>query len=141
MALAQTAGITSDRGIVVDAHLQTSAPHVFALGDNAQYASASLGGVSRTLPYVMPIMNAARALAQTLNGTPTEVRFPLMPVAIKTPALPLIVAAAAPGTTGEWRTQEEGIWHFLDTEARVRGFVLSGSQVSRRAEQVKLVSV
>lgn len=141
MALAQTAGITSDRGIVVDAHLQTSAPHVFALGDNAQYASASLGGVSRTLPYVMPIMNAARALAQTLNGTPTEVRFPLMPVAIKTPALPLIVAAAAPGTAGEWRTQEEGIWHFVDADANVRGFVLSGPHVSRRAEQVKLVSV
>ncbi len=138
--LAQAAGIATDRGIVVDVNLQTSAPHVYALGDNTQYASDSLGGVSRTLPYVMPIMNAARALAQTLNGTPAEVRFPLMPVAIKTPALPLVVAAAAPGTAGEWHTQEEGIWHFLDTEAKVRGFVLSGPKVSRRAEQVKLMS-
>ena len=140
-ALAQTATIATDRGIVVNATLQTSAAHVYALGDNTQYASDSLAGVSRTLPYVMPIMNAARALAQTLNGTATEVKFPLMPVTIKTPAMPLVVAAAAPGTAGTWQTQEPGIWHFVDANARVLGFVLSGAQTSRRAEQSKLVAV
>ena len=152
-ALAKAAGIATDRGISVNAALQTSAAHVYALGDNTQYASDSLGGVShdasngasrdtsRTLPYVMPIMNAARALAQTLNGTTTEVKFPIMPVAIKTPACPLVVAAAAPGTAGSWQTQESGVWHFVDAEARVLGFVLSGAQTSRRAEQAKLVTV
>ena len=139
--LAKTAGIVTDRGIVVNAALQTSAAHVYALGDNTQYASDSLGGVSRSLPYVMPIMNAARALAQTLNGTETEVRFPVMPVTIKTPALPLVVAAAAPGTAGTWQTHEPGIWHFVDADARVLGFVLSGAQTSRRAEQAKLVAL
>ena len=39
-ALASAAGIACERGIVVDAHLQTSAAHVYALGDCAQYASA-----------------------------------------------------------------------------------------------------
>ncbi len=140
-ALAKAAGITTDRGIVVNAALQTSAPHVYALGDNTQYASDSLGGASRTLPYVMPIMTAARALAQTLNGTQTEVKFPVMPVTIKTPALPLVVAAAAPGTAGTWQTQEAGIWHFVHADARVLGFVLSGAQTSRRAEQAKLVAL
>ena len=140
-ALAKAAGIVTDRGIVVNAALQTNAPHVYALGDNTQYASDSLGSTSRTLPYVMPIMNAARALAQTLNGTATEVKFPLMPVAIKTPAMPLVVATAAPGTAGNWQTQEPGIWHFVDADARVLGFVLSGAQTSRRAEQVKLVAL
>ena len=139
--LAKTAGIVTDRGVVVNAALQTSAAHVYALGDNTQYASDSLGGVSRSLPYVMPIMNAARALAQTLNGTETEVRFPVMPVTIKTPALPLVVAAAAPGTAGTWQTHEPGIWHFVDADARVLGFVLSGAQTSRRAEQAKLVAL
>lgn len=114
---------------------------MYALGDNTQYASGSLAGVSRTLPYVMPIMNAARALAQTLNGSATEVKFPLMPVTIKTPAMPLVVAAAAPGTAGTWQTQEPGVWHFVDADARVLGFVLSGAQTSRRAEQSKLVSI
>ena len=42
---------------MVDAQLQTSAPNVYALGDGAQYANG------RTLPYVMPIMHAGKALA------------------------------------------------------------------------------
>jgi rubredoxin-NAD+ reductase len=136
MALAQAAGLAIERGIVVDAQLQTSAPLVYALGDNTQYASAS-AGMSRTLPYVMPIMVAAKALAQTLAGTPTVVQFALMPVTIKTPALPLVVAPALPGTQGAWVKVEEGIWQFVDTQDQVRGFVLSGAQTSRRAEQTK----
>jgi rubredoxin-NAD+ reductase len=110
------------------------------LGDNTQYALES-AGVSRTLPYVMPIMAAAKALAHTLGGTPTEVQFALMPVAIKTPALPLVVAPALPGTVGDWVKLEDGIWQFLDAQGHVRGFVLCGSQTSRRAEQAKLVTV
>ena len=139
MALAQAAGIATERGMLVNALLQTSAPHVYALGDNTQYALES-AGVSRTLPYVMPIMAAAKALAQTLAGTPTELQFALMPVAIKTPALPLVVAPALPGTVGDWVKLEDGIWQFLDAQGQMRGFVLSGSQTSRRAEQAKLVT-
>jgi rubredoxin---NAD+ reductase len=138
-ALAKAAGLVTERGIVVNAQLQTSAPHVYALGDNTQYASASVG-VSRTMPYVMPIMAAAKALAHTLAGTPTEVQFALMPVAIKTPALPLVVAPALPDTLGAWVNVEEGIWQFVDARGRVRGFVLSGAQTSRRVEQAKLVT-
>lgn len=136
-ALARAAGIACDRGIVVDTRLQTSAPHVHALGDCAQYASA--GGM--TLPYVMPIMNAARALAGTLAGTPTDLAFPLMPVAVKTPALPLVIAPPAPGTTGQWAEAEPGLWQFFDNAQVQRGFVLAGKQTARRAEQAKLVTV
>lgn len=138
-ALAQAAGIAVERGIVVNAKLQTSASHVYALGDNTQYASES-AGVSRTLPYVMPIMTAAKALAQTLAGVPTDVQFALMPVAIKTPAMPLVVAAALPGTQGAWVKAEEGIWQFMGAQGQVHGFVLSGAKTSRRAEQAKLVT-
>jgi rubredoxin---NAD+ reductase len=137
--LAQAAGLATERGIVVNAQLQTSASHVYALGDNTQYDSAS-AGVSRTMPYVMPIMAAAKALAQTLAGTPTDVQFALMPVAIKTPALPLVISPALPGTQGEWGKVEEGVWQFVDVQGQVRGFVLSGAQTSRRAEQAKLVT-
>ena len=134
--LAQAAGLTCERGIVVDAALQTSHPHIFALGDGAQYASAG----SRTLPYVMPIMNAAKALAATLAGQRTDVVFPLMPVAIKTPALPIVVAAPAPGTAGDWRQAEEGVWQFIAPGGPPLGFVLTGKNTSRRAEQVKLMA-
>ena len=128
LALAQAAGLACERGVVVDDHLQTSAPHLYALGDAVQYA----GG--RVLPYVMPIMNAAKALARTLTGSPTPVVFPLMPVAIKTPALPLVVAPPWPGRQGHWQAVDAGVWHFLDEGGAVRGFTLAGSATSRRAE-------
>lgn len=142
--LAQAAGLICERGMLVDERLQTSAPEVYALGDGAQYAQGRWGGAAditprggRTLPFVMPIMSAARALAATLAGKPTPVVFPLMPVAIKTPALPIVVAAPAPGAPGQWRMAEPGIWHFEDVAGQRLGFVLTGQQTSRRAEQTK----
>ena len=134
LTLAQAAGLTCERGIVVDTQLQTSAADVYALGDAAQYADG------RTLPYVLPIMQAAKALAATLAGQPTAVQFPLMPVAIKTPALPLTVAAPAPGTVGQWAQHEPGVWLFNDDHQAVKGFALSGKQTSRRAELAKQVT-
>jgi len=131
MTLAQAAGLVCERGIVVDGRLQTSAEHIYALGDCAQYASAE----HRTLPYVMPIMNAAKVLAANLAGQPAELAFPLMPVAIKTPALPVVVAPPAPGQMGQWNSPEAGLWQFVGAEGRQHGFVLTGPQTARRAEQ------
>jgi rubredoxin---NAD+ reductase len=133
LSLAQAAGLTCERGIVVDAQLQTNAANVYALGDGAQYVNG------RTLPYVMPIMHAGKALAATLADQPTPVQFPLMPVAIKTPALPLVVAPAAPGTPGQWAQSEPGVWLFTDANHAVKGFALSGAQTGRRAELAKQV--
>lgn len=134
--LAADAGIACERGVVVDALLQTSAAQVYALGDCAQYASAG----QRTLPYVMPIMNAAKALAATLAGTPTPLVFPLMPVSIKTPALPIVIAPPHPALTGGWAAGEDsstGHWRFMDSDGVQRGFALTGKQTARRMEQVK----
>ena len=67
-------------------------------------------------------------------------RFPLMPVTIKTPALPLVVAPPAPGTQGEWSQPEPGLWRFTDDAGAVRGFALAGAQTARRMEQAQLIS-
>ena len=133
--LAVAAGLACERGIQVDAALQTTAPHVYALGDSAQYASAG----NTTLPYVMPIMNAARALAQTLSGKRTELVFPIMPVAVKTPALPLMIAPPKMGSKGQWASAEPHVWHFSNEQNTVIGFVLAGAQTSKRADMVKLL--
>ncbi len=133
--LAVAAGLACERGIQVDAALQTSAPNVYALGDSAQYASAG----NTTLPYVMPIMNAARALAQTLAGQKTDVVFPIMPVAVKTPALPLMIAPPKLGSQGRWTSTEPNVWLFNSEQNAVIGFVLAGAQTSKRAEMVKLL--
>ncbi len=141
--LAQAAGLAVERGILVNRQLQTSAPGVYALGDGAQYASAasalSVNGV--TLPYVMPIMTAARALAATLNGTPTDVVFGLMPVGIKTPALPLVAAPPAQGSSGTWQDSEPGIWRWHDDAGQQRGFVLAGAQTSQRMAESKRLAI
>ena len=141
--IAADAGIAVERGILVDAQLQTSVARVFALGDCAQYASAG----QRTLPYVMPIMNAAKVLAASLAGLPTALTFPLMPVSIKTPALPIVVAAAHPATVGQWvpdeateDAQSPGVWRFIDEHGAQRGFVLTGKQTARRMELSKATS-
>jgi rubredoxin-NAD+ reductase len=89
--LAKDAGLTTDRGIVVNEWLQSSNEHIFALGDCAQYGFVS--GKIQVLPYVMPVMHASRALASTLFGKPQPVRFPAMPVRVKTPAHPITVAS------------------------------------------------
>jgi rubredoxin-NAD+ reductase len=135
-ALAAAAGLVCERGVVVDAHLQTSVAHIFGLGDCAQYASAG----QRTLPYVMPIMNAAKALAATLAGTPAALVFPLMPVSIKTPAWPIVVSAAHPSVAGTWVSDKKdvaGAWRFIDSEGIQRGFVLTAKQTARRMEFAK----
>jgi rubredoxin-NAD+ reductase len=79
IALATTAGLAVEQGIVVDRYLKTSAENIYALGDCAQVEGL-------VLPFVMPLMQAARALAQTLTGHPTPVYYPTMPIVVKTPA-------------------------------------------------------
>jgi rubredoxin-NAD+ reductase len=141
--LAAAAGLQCERGVLVDAQLQTSSPGVFALGDCAQYTSAG----QRTLPYVMPIMHAAKVLATQLAGGTSALAFPLMPVAIKTPALPIVVSSPPPGLAGGWvaqvaadmtdAEQVAGAWQFLDAQGVQRGFVLTGKQTARRMEQIQ----
>ena len=123
IALAQTAGIRMNRGIVTDVFLQTSATDVYALGDCAEVAG-------HNLPFVMPIMQAARALAKTLSGTATAVHYPVMPVVVKTPACPTVVAPPPPGVAGTWEeaVTTDGVRAlYHDAEGRLRGFALLGA--------------
>jgi len=96
--LAKAAGIATDIGITVNRQLETSAKHVFAIGDCAE-----VDGL--VLPYVMPIMQAARALAPTLLGQETALSYPAMPVMVKTPALPTIVSPPAKASQPLFRHQ------------------------------------
>lgn len=132
-SLARAAGLACERGIVVDTFLQTSNQYIYALGDSTQYGE-------RGMPYVMPIMHAARALGATLAGTPTEVNFPVMPVAIKTPALPIVIAPAQPGVSGTWHSTEADLWEFLDAQSQLHGFTLVAKQVTRRVELTRRVA-
>lgn len=97
-ALANDAGIATQRGIVVDQYLKTSTDNVYALGDCAEICGL-------VMPYVMPIMLASKALAKTLQGERTKVVFPAMPVAVKTPSYPIVVSPPADFDAGQWRSE------------------------------------
>jgi nitrite reductase (NADH) large subunit len=61
IALARQAGISVNRGIVVDDHLQTGAPDVFAIGECAEHRGICYG-------LVEPAYEQARVLARHLAG-------------------------------------------------------------------------
>lgn len=127
-ALAQAAGLEVKRGIVVDRALATSAPRVFALGDCAEVAGL-------VLPFVMPIMQQAKALAKSLAGAPAEVAYPAMPVVVKTPACPTAVCPPPAGAAGSWREEvsADGVKAlFEDAAGRPLGFALAGSAAAER---------
>lgn len=129
IALAASAGIKTNRGIVVNKLLQTNFENIYALGDCAEVEG-------RVLPFVMPIMHAARALAPILTGKPTPVHYPAMPVAVKTPACPTVVSPPEPGAEGEWRVEGsvDGVKAvFHHTNGQLLGFALMGAAVSEKA--------
>jgi rubredoxin-NAD+ reductase len=133
-ALAQQARLVTRRGILVDAFGQTSAPDIYALGDCAQYTS---GDTSVVMPYVAPMMAAARAIAATLAGTPTPIALKPEAVIVKTPSCKLALLPPPPGLRGEWRSEaigERTVARFVDHTGKVRGFGLTHHTPALRQE-------
>jgi rubredoxin-NAD+ reductase len=126
--LAAAAGLEIGRGVVVDRHLQTSHANIYALGDCAEVDGLNL-------LYVMPLMNCARALAQTLAGTPTPVKYGPMPVTVKTPVCPLVVSPPPKGLEGVWTVEGEGAdikALCRDSDGNLLGYALTGAAVMEK---------
>ena len=131
--LAEDAGIECGRGIKTDRFLRTNVANVYAIGDCAEVEG-------HVLVYVAPLMAAARALAATLTGTPTEVTYPAMPVTIKTPACPVCVSPVARDAEGEWTVEGKApdikaLFH--NPQGELIGFALTGSAVKERMPLTK----
>lgn len=136
IAIAKTANIQTARGVITNSLLETNQVDIYAVGDCAEVNGT-------LLPYVMPIMQQARALAKTLTGTSTAVHYPAMPVAVKTPAAPLTVLAVPNDLEVTWQTEEleDGmIAKAFDSSDTLRGFVLLGATAGKqRLALTKLV--
>lgn len=133
--LAKAMGLNTNNGIVTDEYLQTSQPNIYALGDCAEVSG-------HNLLYIAPILAAAKALAKTLSGETTAVKYPAMPVAIKTPIYPLVVASPEESATGNWTFEKapsgfgiKGL--FKSDNDTLLGFVLSGDTVSEKQALTK----
>lgn len=136
-ALAAAAGLATDHGVLVDAHGRTSDPHIFALGDCAQYPHGSSA-------FVTPIMTAARAIAATASGTPTPMTFPALSVQVKTSACPLVLLSPPKGAEGTWILAEGDSsgqkFLFLSSKGMVMGYAMTGDFCEQRMELDRLIA-
>ena len=115
-------------GIRVDRRLSTGRPHVYALGD-----VASVDGINAM--YVQPLQASAKALARTLTGDPSEVRYGPWPVLVKTPLLPVV--SLPPMGAVRWRIEADGEDMSAlaeDDTGQLKGFALTGRCVRRKVE-------
>ena len=129
--LAKQAQLTVNKGIVVNRHLKTSSDNVYALGDCAEVAGFNL-------LYVLPLMNCARALAKTLAGQEIEIQYPVMPVMVKTPSLPIVTCPPQDESQGNWIIEGQSPHLqalFKDSQGNLLGYALTGECV---AEKIKL---
>jgi rubredoxin-NAD+ reductase len=126
--LASASGLNTNRGVITNRLLETSAPNVYAMGDCAEVNG-------HVLVYVAPLMAAARALGKTLAGEPTEVVYPAMPVTIKTPACPVVVAPPAMDAQGDWTITADGCnvkGEFRNAAGELLGFALTGDATKEK---------
>lgn len=126
--MAAAAGLQIGRGILVNRELKTSHANIYALGDCAEVDGLNM-------LYVMPLMSGARALAQTLAGNPTSVKYGPMPITVKTPVCPLVVSPPPRGSEGVWSVEGQGadikaLCH--DPAGNLLGYALTGTAVMEK---------
>ncbi|WP_437887185.1 NADH:flavorubredoxin reductase NorW [Phytobacter sp. V91] len=135
-ALAQSADIRINRGILVDSSLQTSQPDIYALGDGAE-----ING--QLLPFLQPIQLCAMYLAKQLLGVSASLSLPAMLVKVKTPALPLHLAGESARRDLNWHitTDEQGmVAKGLDNQQILRAFVVSEDHMKTAFALLKTLS-
>lgn len=135
ISLAKEAGLAVNRGIVVDKTLATSQTDIYALGDCAEVEGL-------VLPYVLPLMAGARALAKTLSGQTTAISYPVMPVQVKTPVCAVVVAPTFPSMQGEWTVDSQDGNNvkalFKNADGQLLAYALTGSFAADAALKAEL---
>jgi nitrite reductase (NADH) large subunit len=93
VGLAKEAGIAVGRGVVVDDHLQTSVPEIFALGECAEHRGICYG-------LVEPAYEQARVLAQHLAGKAAAYRGSVVATNLKVSGVSVFSAGDFIGAEG-----------------------------------------
>jgi len=124
VALAREAGISVNRGIVVDDHLQTGARGVFAIGECAEHRGICYG-------LVEPAYEQARVLAQHLAGSEVSYTGSVMATNLKVSGVSVFSAGDFIGADGSESIVLSDINHgtykkLVIAEGRLTGAVLIG---------------
>ena len=130
VALAKDAGIAVNRGIVVDDHLQTAAPEIFALGECAEHRGICYG-------LVEPAYEQARVLAQHLAGRAAAYGGSVVATNLKVSGVSVFSAGDFIGAEGSETILLSDVRHgtykkLVISDGRLTGAVLVGD-VERRA--------
>jgi rubredoxin-NAD+ reductase len=128
--LARSAGLATERGVLIDRHLRTVDRHVYALGDCARL-------VAHNLQFIAPIAPAAAVLAECLLGGHVELSLPPLSISVKTPCFPVVGSAGARDDKIVWDVVEDGggvTAIACDAGGALRAFALGGTHVSDRGQ-------
>jgi nitrite reductase (NADH) large subunit len=122
--LAKEAGLDVERGILVDDHMVTSDPAVFAVGECVQHRGACYG-------LVAPLWDMCRALADHATGSPTGYEGSVTSTKLKVSGIDLFSAGDFSGGEGTedivMRDAARGIYkRVIVRENRLVGAVLYG---------------
>ena len=124
VALAKDAGIAVGRGIMVDDHLQTAAPEIFALGECAEHRGICYG-------LVEPAYEQARVLAQHLAGKTAAYGGSVVATNLKVSGVSVFSAGDFIGAEGSETILLSDVRHgtykkLVISEGRLTGAVLVG---------------
>ena len=123
-ALARTAGLNVNRGVVVDDQMRTSDPAVFAVGECAEHRGIAYG-------LVAPIWDMCRTLADTLTDTDAAYEGSVLSTRLKVSGVDVFSAGRFAGGEGcediVFRDAGRGVYKRLVLEdGKVAGAVLFG---------------
>jgi len=127
-ALAKAAGLNIGVAIEVDRGLKTSENNIYALGDCAEVSGLHL-------LYVQPLINCARSLAKTLVGQNNLIKYPVMPVVVKTPSMPVATCPPSDLSRGRWIIEGRSPHLqavFRDSDDNLLGYALTGECVAEK---------
>ena len=124
VGLAKEAGISVNRGVVVDDHLQTGAPDVFAIGECAEHRGICYG-------LVEPAYEQARVLARHLAGADASYAGSVVATNLKVSGVSVFSAGDFMGADGSEQIVLSDINHgtykkLVIAEGRLTGAVLIG---------------
>ncbi|WP_247709451.1 FAD-dependent oxidoreductase [Guyparkeria sp. SB14A] len=136
--LANRAGLVTNRGILASAQtMQTSDPHVYAVGDCAEIKG-------RSYFFIEPIRRMATTAAAALNGDCEPFEHRPAAIRVKTPSLPIMLCPPDRrlADLGRWtpHTVAEGQRNDFVSRGQLAGYALAGKAVSEHESLYRRVT-